>query len=68
MAVLVMSPEMVCLTAVGSCFEAGLHKIAQETRAQGGVIDLTPSVYYWTSTGKLITASEWQREKSSAEP
>ena len=68
MAVLIMSPEMVCVTAVGSSFETGLPKIAQEMRAQGGVIDLTPSVYYWTPTGKLITESEWHREKGSAEP
>src|SRR5689334_12889949 len=30
MAVLIMSPEMICVTAVGSSFEAGLHNIAQE--------------------------------------
>jgi hypothetical protein len=67
MAVLIMSPETICVTAVGSSFEAGLHNIAQEMRAQGGVIDLTPSVYYWTSGGKLITESEWQRMRK-AEP
>jgi hypothetical protein len=68
MTVLIMSPEMICVTAVGSSFETGLHELAQNMRAQGGVIDLTPSVYYWTSTGKLVTASEWHREKGSAEP
>ena len=68
MAVLIMSPEMICVTAVGSSFETGLHNIAQEMRAKGGVIDLTPSVYYWTSVGKLITESEWRLEKGRAEP
>ena len=63
MVVLIMSPEMICVTAVGSSFETGLHHIAREKQAQGGVIDLTPSVYYWTSAGKLISDSEWRHEK-----
>jgi hypothetical protein len=68
MAVLIMSPEMICATTAGSSFEPGLHNIAQEMRSQSGVIDLTPAVYYWTSTGKLVTESEWQRQNGQAEP
>jgi hypothetical protein len=68
MAVLIMSPEMICVTSVGSSFETGLHNIADEMRGQPGVIDLTPAVYYWTSSGKLITESQWQREKRGTEP
>jgi hypothetical protein len=67
MAVLIMSPEMICVTAAGSSFESGLHKIAEEMRAQSGVIDLTPAVYYWTSSGKLIAESQRQGAKGGAE-
>jgi len=67
MAVLIMSPEMICVTVAGSTFEPGLHNLAQEMRTQGGVIDLTPSVYYWNSSGKLINESEWRHGKSNAE-
>jgi hypothetical protein len=59
-AVLVMSPEMICVTAVGSSFEKGLHNIAQEMKSQRGAIDLKPAVYYWTSEGKLIPAAKWE--------
>jgi len=59
-AVLVMSPEMICVTAVGSSFEKGLHNMAQEMKSQSGAIDLTPAVYYWTSAGKLIPETEWR--------
>jgi hypothetical protein len=68
MAVLIMAPETICVTSVGSSFEAGLHNIAREMRAQPGVIDLSPAVYYWTSSGKLITDAQWEREKRGAEP
>ena len=58
MAVLVMSPEMICVTAVGSSFEKGFPNIAREMKAQPGVIDLTPAVYYWTYGGKLDRKKE----------
>lgn len=58
MAVLVMSPEMICVTAAGSSFEPGLHKIAEDMRAQGGAADPTPAVYYWPPDGKFTTRPE----------
>lgn len=66
-AILIMSPEMISVTAVGSSFENGLHNIAQEMRAQGGAIDLTPSVYYWRPDGKLLTTPEWRQQSAGAE-
>ena len=59
-AVLIMSPDIICITAVGSSFEPGFAGIADELANEQGVIDLTPSVYYWTAKGDLGTASDWK--------
>jgi hypothetical protein len=67
-AVLIMSPDVICVTPVGRSFEHRLADIAEESAKEPGVIDLTPSVYYWTETGELVPESEWKRRDATGRP
>ena len=67
-AVLIMSPHMICITAAGSSFEPVLADIAAKAARESGVIDLTPSVYYCTKEGKLVRESEWKRQNATRRP
>jgi hypothetical protein len=66
--VLIRSPHVICVTSVGSSFEHRLADIAEEAANEPGVVDLTPSVYYWTETGGLIPESEWKRQDAAGRP
>jgi hypothetical protein len=57
--VLVMNPDVVCITARGSDFESRFPNLVQELLKQSEAIDLTPRILRWNADGSLVEVSPY---------
>ena len=51
--VLVVNPDLICVTARGSAFESHFPEIVREQEQNSEVIDLTASILYWNAQGRI---------------